>query len=323
MTTLEVDVAIIGAGPSGLYAAYYAGFRGLKTALIDSLPEVGGQIAALYPEKAIFDVAGFPSIRGQDFVDGLHTQAKRWGPEILLESQAVGLEETAEHVTITLSDGRQVRAAALLITAGIGTFEPRQLPTGSDFEGRGLRYFVPKLNELAGQDVVIVGGGDSAVDWALALEDVAASVTLVHRRPAFRAHERSVEQLMDSTVTILTPYEVDALVGEDQLTTVVASSKDGDVKHLPAQTVVAALGFIADLGPMEQWGLELHRRHIVVDRTQRTNRERVFAAGDVTHFEGKVKLISIGFGEAALAINHMARLIDPTSALNPGHSTDG
>lgn len=323
MSVLEVDVAIIGAGPSGLYAAYYAGFRGLKTALIDSLPEVGGQIAALYPEKAIYDVAGFPSIRGQDFVDALHTQARRWDPEILLESQAVGLEETDEHVTITLSDGRQIRASALLITAGIGTFEPRELPTGSDFEGRGLRYFVPRLTDLADQDVVIVGGGDSAVDWALALEGVAASVTLLHRRPAFRAHERSVEQLMGSTVTILTPYEVDQLVGDGRVTAVVASNKDGDVKILPAQTVVAALGFIADLGPLEQWGLELHRRHIVVDRTQRTNRQRVFAAGDVTHFEGKVKLISIGFGEAALAINHIARLIDPASALNPGHSTDG
>ncbi|MFI5426305.1 FAD-dependent oxidoreductase [Aeromicrobium sp. UC242_57] len=209
MTMLEVDIAIIGAGPSGLYASYYAGFRGLRTALIDSLPEVGGQIAALYPEKAIFDVAGFPSIRGQDLVDGLHAQATRWSPEILLECQAVGLEETPEHVTITMSDGRQVRAAALLITAGIGTFEPRQLADGLRLEDRGLRYFVPRLNDLTAQDVVIVGGGDSAVDWALALEDVAASVTLVHRRPAFRAHERSVEQLMDSTVTVLTPYEVD------------------------------------------------------------------------------------------------------------------
>lgn len=322
MTTRNVDVAIIGAGPSGLYAAYYAGFRGLKAALIDSLPEVGGQIAALYPEKAIYDVAGFPSVRGQDFVEGLHAQAKRWDPEILLESQAVGLEEAEDHVLITLSDGRQVRASALLITAGIGTFEPRQLPTGSDFEERGLRYFVPKLNELAGQDVVIVGGGDSAVDWALALEHVAASVSLLHRRPIFRAHERSVEQLMESSVTVLTPYEVEELVGGEVLTAVVARNKDGDRKHLPAQTVVAALGFIADLGPMEQWGLDLHRRHIIVDRTQRTNRKRVFAAGDITHFEGKVKLISIGFGEAALAINHMARLVDPSFALNPGHSTD-
>jgi thioredoxin reductase len=323
VSDLDVDIAIIGAGPSGLYAAYYAGFRGLRTALIDSLPTVGGQIAALYPEKLIFDVAGYPAIRGQELVDNLYAQATRWDPTILLDAQATGLEEGPDSVTITLADGRTVTAKALLITAGIGTFEPRQLPTGTDFEGRGLRYFVPRLDELAGHDVVIVGGGDSAVDWALALEQIAASVTLVHRRPAFRAHERSVEQLMDSSVTVLTPYEVDALTGTDALDGVVVSSKDGDSKTLPAQTVVAALGFIADLGPMEAWGLELHRRHIVVDRTQRTNRERVFAAGDVTHYDGKVALISIGFGEAALAVNHIARLIDPSSALNPGHSTDG
>jgi thioredoxin reductase len=323
VSDLDVDIAIIGAGPSGLYAAYYAGFRGLRTALIDSLPTVGGQIAALYPEKLIFDVAGYPAIRGQELVDNLYAQATRWDPTILLDAQATGLEEGPDSVTITLADGRTVTAKALLITAGIGTFEPRQLPTGTDFEGRGLRYFVPRLDELAGHDVVIVGGGDSAVDWALALEDIAASVTLVHRRPAFRAHERSVEQLMASSVNVLTPYEVDALTGTDALDGVVVSSKDGDSKTLPAQTVVAALGFIADLGPMEAWGLDLHRRHIVVDRTQRTNRERVFAAGDVTHYDGKVALISIGFGEAALAVNHIARLIDPSSALNPGHSTDG
>lgn len=319
---IDVDVAIIGAGPSGLYAAYYAGFRGLTTALIDSLPAAGGQIAAMYPEKAIYDVAGFPSIKGQDLVDGLYQQAMQWGPELLLDSQCEDLEQSSDDVTVSLHDGRRVRAKALLITAGIGTFEPRQLPTGNEFEGRGLRYFVPKLDELRDQDVVIAGGGDSAVDWALALENVASSVTLLHRRDRFRAHERSVQQLKDSTVNVLTPYEVSELHGAGQLEKVVTVSKDGDAKHLPAQTLVAALGFIADLGPLEMWGLELDRRSIVVDRSMRTNVERVFAAGDVNHFEGKVKLISVGFGEAALAINHMAQLVNPDVGLNPGHSTD-
>jgi thioredoxin reductase len=322
MSTHDTDLLIIGAGPSGLYAAYYAGFRGMRVTLLDSLPEVGGQVSALYPEKAVYDVAGFPSIRGQALVDALLEQAQQWNPTLMLGRQAVGLDEDAEGVTVTTADGGEVRARAVLITAGIGTFEPRQVPVGAEYEGRGLRYFVPRLAELAGQDVVIVGGGDSAVDWALALETIASSVTVVHRRPRFRAHERSVEQLMASTVEVLTPYEVESVGGEPLLTEVVVRSKDGDRKTLPAQAMVAALGFIADLGPMESWGLELQNRNILVDRTMRTNRQRVFAAGDVAEFDGKVKLISVGFGEAAQAVNHIAPLVDPTASVVPGHSSD-
>ncbi|CAB4905318.1 MAG: NAD(P)-binding protein [Actinobacteria bacterium] len=318
----QVDLLVVGAGPTGLYAAYYAGFRGMSVGVLDSLPEVGGQIAALYPEKLLYDVAGFPAVRGQDLVDSLFEQASRWSPTYLLGRQAVGLVEDADGVTVTTSTGERVRAKALLITAGIGVFEPRQLPTGSEFEGRGLRYFVPRLAELAGQDVVVVGGGDSAVDWALALQPVAASVTLVHRRPQFRAHARSVEELGTSGVRVLTPYEVTAVRGDDVLSEVEVTSKTGAVEVLPAQAVVAALGFIADLGPLESWGLELRHRHVLVDRTMRTGLARVFAAGDVADYDGKVKLISIGFGEAALAVNHAAPLVDPAAAVVPGHSSD-
>lgn len=317
-----VDLLIIGAGPTGLYGAYYAGFRGLSVAVADALPEVGGQIAALYPEKLIHDVAGFPAVRGQDLVDRLAEQAWRWNPTYLLGHGVTRLDDTGEGIVATTDAGARITAGAVLVCGGIGNFIPRELPVGSEYLGRGLRYFVPRLHELAGQDVVVVGGGDSALDWALSLEPIASSVTLVHRRTRFRAHERSVEQVHASSVRVLTPYEVEKVSGEGAVSEVVVACSDGDRITLPAQSVVAALGFIADLGPIEQWGLELRRRRILVDRTMRTNRERVFAAGDIADHDGKVSLISIGFGEAALAVNHIAALLDPARSITPGHSSD-
>ncbi|MFG1848577.1 NAD(P)/FAD-dependent oxidoreductase [Micromonospora carbonacea] len=319
----EVDLAIVGAGPAGLYATYYAGFRGMSVAVIDSLPEPGGQIAALYPEKAIYDIAGLPSVRGQELVDALLAQAATAKPTFLLGESAVDLTCAEDHVVVGTEAGTQVRAKAVLLTAGIGTFTPRELPAGSDYLGRGLRYFVPRLDELAGQEVVVVGGGDSAVDWALALEPHARSVTLVHRRPQFRAHEHSVAQLESSTVRVVTPYEVCGIAGEENVTSVTIAEVRGEGREeLPAQAVVAALGFIADLSAMERWGLEMHRRYVAVDRSMRTNLPRVFAAGDITDYEGKVRLISVGFGEAAAAVNNLAPLVNPALGTVPGHSSD-
>ncbi|MFH8658189.1 NAD(P)/FAD-dependent oxidoreductase [Streptomyces afghaniensis] len=319
---VAVDLLIIGAGPTGLYGAYYAGFRGMSVAVADALPAVGGQIAALYPEKLIYDVAGFPAVRGQDLVDRLAEQAWRWNPTYLLGHGVIQLDDTGEGIVATTDAGARVTAGAVLVCGGIGNFIPRELPVGSEYLGRGLRYFVPRLNELAGQDVVVVGGGDSALDWALSLEPIASSVTLVHRRTRFRAHERSVEQVHASSVRVLTPYEVEKVSGDGAVSEVVVASSDGDRITLPAQSVVAALGFIADLGPIERWGLELRRRRILVDPTMRTSRERVFAAGDIADYDGKVSLISIGFGEAALAVNHIAALLDPARSVTPGHSSD-
>ncbi|WP_219825103.1 NAD(P)/FAD-dependent oxidoreductase [Micromonospora carbonacea] len=319
----EVDLAIVGAGPAGLYATYYAGFRGMSVAVIDSLPEPGGQIAALYPEKAIYDIAGLPSVRGQELVDALLAQAATAKPTFLLGESAVDLTCAEDHVVVGTEVGTQVRAKAVLLTAGIGTFTPRELPVGSDYLGRGLRYFVPRLDELAGQEVVVVGGGDSAVDWALALEPHARSVTLVHRRPQFRAHEHSVAQLESSTVRVVTPYEVCGIAGEENVTSVTIAEVRGEGREeLPAQAVVAALGFIADLSAMERWGLEMHRRYVAVDRSMRTNLPRVFAAGDIADYEGKVRLISVGFGEAAAAVNNLAPLVNPALGTVPGHSSD-
>ena len=326
MTTVDVDLLIIGAGPTGLYAAYYAGFRGHRIAVVDSLPELGGQVTAMYPEKMIFDVAGFPAVKGRDLVEGLVEQAGTARPEYLLDRTATTLESDDEGVSVGLDDGTVVRAGAVIITAGIGKFSPRPLPAGEGWLGRGMEFFVPSFAPYAGKDVVIVGGGDSAFDWALHLEPVARSVTLVHRRDAFRAHARTVEQVTASSTRIITKAQVTALRGEPTVAEVdvEVTGPDGPATEtLPCQAVVAALGFVADLGPMQQWGLEVHKRHICVNPAMQTNLPRVFAAGDITEYAGKVRLIAVGFGEAATAVNNATVAIDPSAKVFPGHSSEG
>ncbi len=319
----ETDLLIVGAGPSGLFAAYYAGFRGLRVAVVDSLPELGGQITAMYPEKQILDVAGFPTIKGRDLVAGLVEQAGTAHPDYFLDRTAVGLVQDDEAVTVELDDGTTIRAGAVLITAGIGKFSPRPLPAGDGWVGRGMEFFVPSFAPYAGKDVVIVGGGDSAFDWALHLEPVAKTVTLVHRREAFRAHQRTVDQVRSSSVDIVTKAQVTALIGNGVVEEVEITVDGADPVRRPAQAVVAALGFIADLGPLQQWGIEVLKRHIVVDGAMRTSLPRVFAAGDVTEYPGKVRLIAVGFGEAATAVNNAAVAIDPSAHVFPGHSSEG
>jgi thioredoxin reductase (NADPH) len=321
---VETDILIIGAGPSGLYGAYYAGFRGLRVAVMDVLPQCGGQISAMYPEKPIFDIAGFPSVRGRDLVDSLVAQAEPYGPVHLLGHRAAELGHGPDGRPVVRSDqGTTVRAGAVVITGGVGTFTPRPLPAGEDFLGRGQVYFVPDPADHTGRDVVIVGGGDSAFDWAATLHPLTRSVTLVHRRDRFRAHAATVEKVRGLGIEIVTDTEVSALHGSSSLEEVsVRHRVTKDVRRLPAQTVVAALGFTADLGPLQDWGLTVQARRIAVDTRMATNLPRVFAAGDITDYPGKVRLISVGFGEAATAVNNAATVIDPEAMLFPGHSTE-
>ncbi|HEX7657892.1 MAG TPA: NAD(P)/FAD-dependent oxidoreductase [Pseudonocardiaceae bacterium] len=318
----DVDLLIVGAGPAGLYGAYYAGFRDLSVAIVDSLPEPGGQITAMYPEKMIFDVAGFPAIRGRELVSALVEQADQWKPTYLLGRQARQLTETDGRFTVTLADGSVALARALLITAGIGEFRPRPLPAAEGWVGRGVVHFVPSLAAHENQDVVVVGGGDSALDWVLALYPIASSVTLVHRRAQFRALPGTVRQVRDLGVKIITDAEVTELRGDGSLREVDVAIKGGEKLTLSAHTVVAALGFVADLGPIGSWGLELDHRGIGVDHTMRTSRERIYAAGDVALYPGKVKLIATGFGEAATAANNIAVALNPEAHLFPGHSSN-
>jgi thioredoxin reductase (NADPH) len=323
MADLTCDLLIIGAGPAGLYAGYYAGFRGWTTVVMDNLPEPGGQITAMYPEKDIFDVAGFPAVRGRELVEALVKQAEPYGPRYLLGEQAVGLDTSEDGpVRVTSANGVVVEAKAVVLTGGIGSFSPRPMPAGAGWDGKGLVYFVPRLEAHRDQDVVIVGGGDSAFDWAYMLHPVARSIRIVHRREQFRAHGAMVNQVRDLGIELHTPCEVTAVHGDDRITGVDITSKTtGDTRTVPADTVVAALGFVANIGPMANWGLELDKRHVRVGTTMATSLPRVFAAGDLATYPGKVALISVGFGEAALAVNNAAPIIDPGMGIFPGHSS--
>jgi thioredoxin reductase len=326
---IEVDLLIVGAGPAGLYAAYYAGFRGLRTAIVDSLPEPGGQVMALYPEKNIYDVAALPAIKGRDLVAGLVQQAARFDPVYVLGERADSLTNDAgrrprpgDRLLVTTDRGTRIHCGAVVVTGGIGTFTPRPLPGGSEWEGRGLTYVVKELAAHAGQDVVIVGGGDSAVDWALALADIASSVTLVHRRKNFRAHAASVADMEAGPTAVVTDAQVSHIEGSEHVHTVHVRRKDGTVTPLRAQAVIAALGFTADIGPLEKWGIDIVDRKILVDTAMRTSLSGVYSAGDITEYPGKVRLISVGFGEAATAVNNAATYLDPDQPLFPGHSSD-
>lgn len=326
--THDVDLLIVGAGPVGLYGAFYAGVRGLSVAVIDSLTEVGGQVSALYPEKLIYDVAGLPAIKGRDLVSSLVEQADPFQPSYVLGEEAQTLTEKGDGHgrRWEIKTGREtsITCGAVIVTGGIGTFTPRRLPAGEEFLDRGLDYFVPDPEGYEGKDVIIVGGGDSALDWALMLEQVARKVTLVHRREAFRAHAATVDTVRASSVEIITNAELETLNGTQAVEGAVVRVKgEGATRELDCQRVVAALGFTANLGPLREWGVDLHdNRHLVVDSSMRTSRAGIYAAGDITDYEGKVRLISVGFGEVATAVNNAGVFIDPEAQLFPGHSTD-
>lgn len=318
----DVDLLVVGAGPTGLFATYYAGFRGLSVALSDALPELGGQVTAMYPHKPILDVAGLPSVLGSDLVAGLVEQAESAHPTYLLGRVATTLQPEGDGVDVGFDDGTTVRAGAVLLTTGIGRFRPRLLPAaGEEWVGRGVDHYVTDPTAYDDADVLVVGGGDSALDWAVHLSPRARSVTIAHRRDTFRAHAALVKAAREAGVEILAPAEVVGVRGNGRVEEV-DLDLGGESRTLAVQRVVAALGFVADPGPLQEWGLALDHHHVVVDSAMRTSLPRVFAAGDATAYDGKVRLIAVGFGEAATAVNNAAIAIDPGAHLFPGHSTD-
>lgn len=320
------DTTIIGGGPVGLFAAFYAGMRGLKTKIIDSLPELGGQLIAVYPEKYIYDVAGFPKILAKDYVRGAVEQALSTGAVPCLGETALSLTWLPDAGYYRLTTDKAVHyTRTLILCVGIGSFEPKRLdaPGIRDFESRGITYLVRSPETFQNQDIVIVGGGDSAVDWALALYPIARSTTLVHRSK-FRAHEHSVHQLHHAPITLLYPFwEVKEVRGSTRLEEVVVhQTRSGETKTLPAQALIVAIGFAADLGPLKSWGLTIDRNSIVVDpQTMSTGLPGVFAAGDVVTYPGKFKLIATGVAEAISAVNHAVVYLNPSARLDAGHST--
>ena len=319
------DLTIIGGGPSGLYAAYYAGFRGLKVKIVDSLEELGGQVTALYPEKFIFDVAGFPKIYGRDLVKNLVEQAMQYKPTVCLGENVQSLKAQADKSYILTTQKGAHATKAVLITIGIGAFNPKRIPApGTEkFEGKGLAYFVPDISVYDKKNVVIVGGGDSALDWVLNLLPRAASVTLVHRRDGFRAHEESVNQVKSSKANLKLFYEVKEIRGNGKVESVVLVNNQTKAEEtVPADRVLACLGFEATIGPVAQWGLTMDKNDIVVSTRMETNLAGVYAAGDVCSFPGKLKLIATGFGEAATAVNNAAVYLRPGTSAFPGHSSN-
>lgn len=324
MANESYDITIIGAGPTGLFAAYYAGFRTLTAKIIDSMPELGGQITALYPEKYIYDVGGFPKILGKELVQSLAEQAGQYKPAICLNEQVQELHHEGERGIRLVTDAGEHRTKALIITAGIGTFRPRKLPDPAfaRFEGTGLAYFIREVVEYRDQDLLIIGGGDSALDWALNLEGITRRTILIHRRDRFRAHEDSVKKLYESSVLVKTFFELRDIQGEDRVDgAVVYDNRTKVEERLAVSAILACLGFHSNLGPLRSWGLALDDDAILVNTRMETNLAGVYGAGDIVTFPGKLKLIATGFGEAATAVNNAAAYINPGMKVFPGHSS--
>ncbi|MCJ1909569.1 NAD(P)/FAD-dependent oxidoreductase [Planococcus ruber] len=317
------DITIIGGGPTGLFASFYGGMRKMKVKILDSLPQLGGQLTELYPDKFIYDVGGFTKVLAKDLVDNLVVQANYGDPSICLEETVSTVERQDDHFVIQTDKGLHY-TKAILLTAGVGAFQPRKLGVeGSEaFEGTSLHYGVKDLTMFSGKKVVVLGGGDSAVDWAMMLENVASHVTLSHRRDKMTAHEANIDTLMESKVEIKKPYGVKELVGENgQVRELVLIDKEGNEERLEVDHVIVNYGNITSLGPIKEWGLEMEKNSVVVNSKMETSVPGIYAAGDIATYEGKVKLIAVGFGEAPTAINNAKAYLDPKSKIQPLHST--
>jgi thioredoxin reductase (NADPH) len=319
-----VDMTIIGGGPAGLFTAFYAGMRKSLVKVIESLPQVGGQLAALYPEKYIYDVAGFPKVKAQELVNNLVEQMNQFDVQTCLRQSVEHVEKDKEGIFIIKTDKEVHYSKTIIITAGNGAFQPRKLKLeGEDkFEETNLHYSVQNLAQFAGKRVVVFGGGDSAVDWALMLEPIAEKVTIVHRRDKFRAHEHSVDLLNRSRVEILTPYVPIELSGDKIVEKVIVKHEKNDTTiELDVDDVLVNYGFISSLGPIKDWGLEIEKNSIAVNTKMETSIEGIYAVGDICTYEGKVKLIATGFGEAPIAVSNAKVYLDPKAKLHTVHST--
>ncbi len=326
------DITIIGAGPTGLFGAFYAGMRGASCRLIDNLDQLGGQLIALYPEKYIFDVAGFPKVLSKDLVKGMADQALQFKAPVHLGEnvtalRADGQESAAPFVVVT--DRDEYPSRTVLIAGGIGAFNPRKLPLkdADRWLGHGLYDRVLDPQVFRGKRILIVGGGDSAFDWAVNLQGIAASILMIHRRDGFRAHHATVQQVQqlcaDGQMELRTFWELRAIGGGSDIETVtIGNNKTKEEATLPMDCVIPQLGFVSSLGAIAEWGLDIEKGEIKVTQTMETNRPGIFAAGDITTYPGKLKLIATGVAEACIAVNHAVHFINPAAKIEPGHSSN-
>jgi thioredoxin reductase (NADPH) len=327
------DITVIGAGPVGLSAAFWAGMREASSRIVDSLPQIGGQLTALYPEKWIFDVPGHPKILAKDLVEELRRQAlEQFDVPVHLETTVESIRWEDDLVVLNTSsrDHPQLRSRAVIIAGGHGAFEPKRLP-GFDmgpWEGRGAHYLVGSKSEFAGKKVLIIGGGDSACDWVINLLHTAQSVALCHRREGFRAHELTVNQVMTAAeaghVELHVPFQVREVIGNGAIERVrLFHSEDHTVEiEIEVDAILLQLGFKTALGPLKDWGLEISKGALVVDPVMKTNLPQVWACGDITTFDGKLKLIATGFAEAAIAVAQAIHTLRPDTKIQPKYSTN-
>ena len=333
-TKISTDVAIIGAGPVGLFAVFQCGMMKLSCHVVDALDEVGGQLSALYPEKPIYDIPGHPAILAGELISMLEAQAAPFAPVYHLGQQVSGLEpQEGGRFKLTTSKGLEIDAGAVIVAAGVGAFGPNRPPMDGieDFEGLGpglgVNYLVKRREDFKGKKVVIAGGGDSAVDWAISLAELAASVQVVHRRPKFRAAPESVERMealvAAGKIEMVVPYQLAWLQGnEDKLDAVVVADLDGEERALEADVLLPFFGLSQNIGPIGEWGLGLEHHHIVVDpATMESNVKGIFGAGDIVSYPGKLKLILMGFSEASQAAHNARHHIHPDEAYHFEHST--
>jgi thioredoxin reductase len=326
------DITIIGAGPTGLFGAFYAGMRGASCRLIDTLDQVGGQLTALYPEKYIFDVAGFPKVLAKDLVKGMAEQALQFKAPVHLGENVTGLRRDPEDggpAFTIVTDRDTYPSRTVLIAGGIGAFTPRKLPL-KDAErwlGKGLHDRILDPAVFRGKRVLLVGGGDSAFDWAVNLQGIARSILMIHRRDGFRAHAATVRQVRELSAAgkmeLRTCWELKGIHGGDAIEAVtIYNNKTKQEERVAIDCVIPQLGFISSLGAIAEWGLDIEQGEIKVSQTMATNIPGVYAAGDITTFPGKLKLIATGAAEAAIAVNYAVHFINPAAKIEPGHSSN-
>ncbi len=327
------DITVIGAGPVGLSAAFWAGMREASARIVDSLPQIGGQLTALYPEKWIFDVPGHPKILAKDLVEQQRRQTlEQFDVPVHLETtvETIAWEDDIVVLHTNNPDFPQLRSRAVVIAGGHGAFEPKKLP-GFDmtpWEGRGAHYLVGSKSEFTGKKVLIIGGGDSACDWVINLLHTAESVALCHRREGFRAHELTVNQVMSAAhaghVDLHVPFQVRAVLGNGAIERVRLFHSEDEAHEIEIEVdaILLQLGFKTALGPLKDWGLQISKGALVVDGVMKTNLPGVWACGDITTFEGKLKLIATGYAEAAIAVAQAVRSFRPEMKIQPKYSTN-
>jgi thioredoxin reductase (NADPH) len=326
----QTDVVIVGAGPVGLFSVFECGMVRLNCHVVDVLDDAGGQCTALYPEKPIYDIPGFPRIEAAELVVRLRAQANAFRPIYHLGEQVQALEpQSGGFWQLTTSKGTVIQAKAVIVAAGVGAFGPNRPPLDGieAYEGKSVFYYVTKRESFRGKRVVIAGGGDTAVDWALSLSEVASRVSVVHRRDKFRAAPESEAQLKAlaaaGKIDLVVPYQLQALDGANgQLKSVTVATLDGAAKKIEADVLLPFFGLSMALGPIADWGLALDRNQVGVDAaTMATSRKGIFGVGDVVHYPGKLKLILTGFAEAAIAARSAYALIHPETPLHFEYST--